>query len=694
MFVHTLQQAWYGGDGPAPVRSWLFEGMADYLSFDPGDVHALPGRLRQFVADTVDARTRWTNVRTLEELCTVDEPLQLGEFFAARTPGLQPGPESDPWIAFYRQGALLYQFLHESDDGRYQKNLLAFEKRAFDGEHDAKDFAASLAPRKLPDVERSFLDWVREQHRAAFPDVALDRDTLRAATARGADGKPLGLPAPAPATPSKAPPEPAREKPAAAVEPAKPAPTSSAATAPAPTPLVPLRYDDATPEESYAAALADMAAGHARAASEALTALMPQLSGTELGPVLQRDLERIAAWTAARDAFLTRLAGSDETLEIAVERVSTTKWRVRSLEEGVVVLDDKKGGVKRVPVEDLDPLALARQMEDGADSWTRYYLYVLREDERWKKLLREDGGPASALLADARDVYAARVRLGRAVVALRDLAAQPAPTASADVDRQVDAVRLLLKDLGDTSLVTRKRDVLRNHARALLERRFGLQPPLKRLAGKVETLGKERVRITYDFSDARQLADFDPAPYPVLASKGFNGGGEESRFWVEDGKLVAVEKASLRTVYDLGAPLTVRYDLEFVDAKVPDPKFCVALGICDDGHEHFLWALNLNGLQLLDKSASDHSEEPERALYLDTRYALELEHDGERVTLRCEGLEQSTLGVGNRRSGAVFLRAVSQIPVRIESLTIEGQLLPESFQRMQRLWAEAQMAGW
>jgi hypothetical protein len=470
--------------------------------------------------------------------------------------------------------------------------------------------------------------------------------------------------------------------------------TPPAVVAPSSNAPASIPYDDVSPEERYAAALADIGAGRVRAASDALAALSPEVAATGLGPRVAREQERVAAWTAARDAFFAKAAAEDLTLELSVARVSTTKWRLRGVEDGQAVLDDRKGGVKRVPVEDLDPLALARQMDGVEPSWTRFYVYVLREDERWKKLLKEDGGPASALLEDARTDYPRLVRLGRAVAGLRALASEPAATAEGELERQLGILRILLAELGDTELVERKRELLRDHALALLERRFTLQNPLKRLAGKAELAGK-RLRVAYDFSDARQLADFDPAPYPLLASKGFSGPeGEEGSFTVSEGRLVATGRASLRTVYDLGAPMAVHYDVEFVDQQAPDPHFHLALGVCDDGQEHFLWAINLNVLQLLDRSATDYTEDPPRALYLDTRYAMELEHDGQRVTLRCEGLEQATLGAGNRSSGAVFLRAVGTIPVRVDALVIEGQLLPESFVRMQRSWAEAQMAAW
>lgn len=78
---------------------------------------------------------------------------------------------------------------------------------------------------------------------------------------------------------------------------------------------------------------------------------------------------------------------------------------------------------------------------------------------------------------------------------------------------------------------------------------------------------------------------------------------------------------------------------------------------------------------------------------MENPYAMELRHDGSRLVLSCEGAEQRSLAVGSLRSGAVFLCASSDYPVRVERLTIEGVLPPGGFARLERARIERELAG-
>jgi len=681
VFAHVLQQAWYGDEGAAPVRSWLFEGQADFLAgAAPADDGApAPERLQAFVEDCATTERRWAHVRTLGELVTVDEPLHLEELFNERTrdPRLRPAPGDDPWVSFYREGALVYAFLHDGDKGRHRAGLAKYLKSAFGGARDAQALDKAFAPEDAAALERAFLAWVVRRQRAAFPDIELDPEPVLGAFARTEWG---GVELPAP-------------EPMAAPEP-EPAPTPGAPGVPA-TSADPKRfgYSDATREERLAGALAAVGAGETRAALAELEALQAEGQGSELAGRIERELARVHAWIAARDAFLTRLAGEGGGLELTVPRVSTTKWRLKAFEpEGMLVLDDKKGGIKRISLEELDALELARQMGGSDAEWTRFYVYALRGDERWKKLLKPDGPEAAALLEDGKGEYPTWIALGRAVRALRGLAAAPEARTPAEIDAQVAVLRSLLTDSAGTALVARKKDGLRQHALQLLERRLEKKSPGDLLGGKFEALPNGRARLTYSFDDARELEDFTSEPYPVLASKAFpTQDGKEGRFTLDHGRLVALGRASLRSKFDIGSPLAVTYDLEFGETQVEKPDFFLALGVCDDGDEHFVWALNMKSLQMFDIGRVDYTPDVPLPLYMDTPYDMHLVHDGQRATLSCEGKEQCRMGVGERREGAVFLRATSDRPVRVGKLVIEGQLTATSFARLKRAWAEGEL---
>jgi hypothetical protein len=263
-----------------------------------------------------------------------------------------------------------------------------------------------------------------------------------------------------------------------------------------------------------------------------------------------------------------------------------------------------------------------------------------------------------------------------------------------EIDQRVELFRGLLRDRAGTSVVARKREVLRAHAQALLEQRFEFAGPAAALGGKLEALGGERVRVSYAFDDPRELQDFSVDLYPLVAARTLQGKNTESEpFHVERGALRALGRCTLRSLYDLEAPLVVRYDLEFEDVKLEQPAFYLALGICDDGREHFVWAVNLSSLQVLDAGGTRGTPEASSSFFLDKSYALELRHDGERARLLCDGKDQGSLDAGTRRSGAVFLDATTDLPLSIQKLSIEGRLRADSFERLKRTWAARQLAG-
>jgi hypothetical protein len=684
-FVHALQCAYHPENEAAPLRCWLFEGMADFLARpERADAFPAPERLSDFVRDAKAPDTRWAHLRTLAEMCTVDEPLHLEEFFQERTPdpSLMPGPDQDPWTAFYRQATLLYAFL-ATRDGEHRAGLAKWIGRAFAGSRGADAFAASFAPRKVEELERSFLGWIQDEHERAFPSEKVKPELLLGCLSR-AD---LGALAAAEPAPSAAP------APASGTARSAPAPRAPAGSTRA---LAPLSIADATPDERLAWAITEIGAGRLRAGRTRLNELR-QGADAALVERIEREDRRAAAWEAARDAFLARVVGDESEIELDLgPRVTATEFGVRAYSEGLVELDDKKGGIRRVPVESLDPLALARAMRTGPSEseWQRFYLFVLRGDERWKKLLKPEGAEAAALLADARSDYPGRLQLGEAMAKIAALADRPPPSTPKEADQRAQAFKHLLTELSGTSIVARKRAQLRAHAQAVFERRFDLTGPSSVLAGRLETLGAERVRITYAFDDPKELADFSTDLYPKIASRSLGTTqAKDVPFQVSRGALIALGQATLRTLYDLEAPLSVRYDVEFEKAEAERMAFYLAAGIADDGAEHFVWAVNLDSLQMLDHSGWATSAVNESEFVLGQAYPLELRHDGREARLLCNGKEQARLGVEARQWGALFLRANTDLSLAIQKLVIEGRLRPESFDRMKRAWAERQMAG-
>ncbi len=684
--VHALQCAYYAAEGPAPIRCWMFEGMADYLSRpEPGDALPAPARLSEFVDDAKTPETRWAHMRGLEEMCAVDEPNRLQEFFDLRTvdASLMPGPGLDPWTAFYREATLLHAFLASADDGKHRSGLTKWLGRAFSGNRSAEAFAASFAPEKLDELEREFLAWVQREHKRAFPGEKVKPEVVLAALSRA---EPDALAAAG-----------AKPEPKSRAEPEKtPTPVSGAARPPARGNLAPLSLADATADERLALAITEIGSGRLRAGRARLAGL---LEGAEpaFAARVEREARRAEAWEAARDAFLLRLVDEKTLLPLDLgPRVTAKEFGVRSYSEGLVELDDKKGGIRRIQVETLDPWSLAREMRFGSTEgdWTRFYVFILRDRDQWKKLLKPDSEEAKALLADGREDYPARLELGKAMAKIAALADRPLPTTPRDADQRIDVFRSLLVDHANTSVVKRKRAQLRAQALALYERRFELLGPVAFLKGKLESLGSERVRITYAFDDPHELDDFESKLYPQIASRGLGTTrAKDVPFQVSKGALIALGQAGLRTLYDLGAPLTVRYDIQYEKADVQQTPFYFALGVCDDGSEHFAWAVNLSSLQVFETLNAASTPEKDSTFELGRPHPLELRHDGKALKLLLGGKQQCSLDAGARQYGAVFLRASTDLELRMDKLVLEGGLRPNGFERMKRVWAERQMAG-
>lgn len=674
---HVLQESWYSGGRNAPTTHWILEAQADFLARPPAAA-PLAARSAALVAEARTARTSWLGLRTLDELLAVQQPDRLEGFFRTHAP---PGFDADEriepdareavlgWSAFERQACLLFHFLHEGEQGLQRPALQAFVRSALAGRVDAPAFASAFAPRTTAELDRAFLTWIVGLRRSAEPGAALDTTALLRAFQRGDALSEEDLPE--------------LELPPA------------------------LTLDDATPAERLAWALAELALGRMQAGRQRLDALLalPELA-PELRARAETERRRAAAWTGVRDAFLAQRLAERGSLELPADggggggggggkEVKEVKARLTAREGDELVLEDKRAGSRRLALEGLEPLALARQIPARAfePEWARLYPYVLAGDARAAKLLKEDGGEASALLADARADYPERLALGRRMLVLDRLARAPMPVTPAEADAQLSDLRGLVAQLAGTPLLERERPELRQLARDWLARRLELAGPESALQGKLVHLGDGRVRLSYDFDAPEELLDFTSALYPVLAAKGLGTATNQQPFAVAGRAATGRGQAALRSRVELATPLTVRYAISYGETDRRDIPPAFALGLCDDGAEHFLWAVNLTFLQLFEDDHADHAEGGTKGLYQGTTYAIEVHHDGQHVTLACEGIEQCSIEVSSRTAGAFFLRSASDMEVSVHRLELEGRLLPGGARAAEQAWLERQLAG-
>jgi len=138
VLLHACQQAWFAGQGGAPLESWLFEGMADALAStgaDPSVVRPDPGAMRMLVQDAQDEHRSFANLRTLDELLTLGEASRLASFYRERTPKeLEPLDTRDSWWGFYRQASSLFAYFWSDQEARHRPALVAFVGDALRGQ--------------------------------------------------------------------------------------------------------------------------------------------------------------------------------------------------------------------------------------------------------------------------------------------------------------------------------------------------------------------------------------------------------------------------------------------------------------------------------------------------------------------------------------------------------------------------------
>ncbi len=674
--VHVLEQAYFGKN-KAPVRGWLFEGLAHFLSrVGPDgaapdlDVHAL----KQLIADAAE-QDRRALLRPLPEMFTVNEPDRLHSFLRVNAGlDLQGDAYSRAWWSFYRQGALLVYYLHEAEAGSRRPLLHALLGAEFRGEPAGSVLQSGLAETRPESFDESFLRWAIQEHRSAWPSIPVDVAALLRA----------GKPAAAPGGPQVA--ETATNPAATPVAPVPPTPAEELASA-----RIAVTMLDASPAERFALALQDVRNGRASAGLAALE----ELAARDLDPALRARLERergrIEAWIIARDGFLARLIADEQPLQFQ-HGGKRMKAGITLLEAGIIVFEPGRAGVEQLAVEALDPLQLAQQMDSAREGWARFYPYVLGGDERWKRLMKDEGPEASALREDAEGDYRAWLRSGELASRLESMGVSPEARSPHEVRQQLDELRAMQADFAGLELAERKRPALLRLAQQLFGVLFDLESPWEHLQGRAEPLDGGRVRLTYEFQDPAELEDFEAVSY----LKGYRKspdltGTHPDALRVEDGELRGSGAACLRTLFEVGVPLSVRYELAFEEAQPAQKVGWLNVGVCDDGQEHFAWGLNFSHLQVWDprEQAVAHSE---KVFVLATIYSMELRHDGSRVTLSCDGEQQQELPC-TRPGGAVFLWLHSEIPARVLGLVIEGDLRDSSFTRLREHWIEREAAA-
>jgi hypothetical protein len=411
-----------------------------------------------------------------------------------------------------------------------------------------------------------------------------------------------------------------------------------------------------------------------------------------------RRLRELARW---RLDFLEQWKGTNKKLRIEHDGAATA-GTFKQVEEGDLVLVDAKGRDLRVSLASLDCEQVLRRageakLEPGTPL-VRAYAALIAGRKSWSKglgatpeesLLKSDGAGWPALLAK-----------GEAAARLQKLGHQSLPANAPAAAAPLVELHALLVQKDVAELVEPRREMLRRFAAACFARQFdAVGLAAAGLAGRVLRKPDGTVRVTYDFKDAAQAADWVPARLPLSTRREVPPLRTPKEKWairIEDGKLSAIGAAGWISKLALAAPMAVTYHYQ----AAPPPGVenvdvaTMSVTLCDDDAGNRIETMDFAGIEI-------HSEKPfffkrdfDPKPYLwDTPFDLRIEHDGAAVRFVSHGLPDRKIPATARTSGRVGIYFYSDAVMELADLEIEGHVNEQTLSPLRQGWVEAQVAA-
>ena len=673
-----------------PWAMWLEEGLASYLAYHEGlaptclsERRIRPSMLEVVVRYAQDPVLRDQVLHPIEVLASFREPEQLDRLVTQRAEeaGVARPNENDVVLGFYGQSALWIHFLHHARDGALREKFLQYLKWALSANGGDDALRVALGEPDLAALDREFFRWVFEEHRRAFPQKPADAsviDTLFLA------------------------------RPAAAEDEEDEEEETEAAAAGAPTPPFSPSVLAIAPQEAEARhglALLQARAGRIEDAIATLEALV----GAQPAPVdadrAAREIERLRQLALLRDGFLESLvrSGTKWSVEHGGKKILAS---VKGVEGGFVALAENRAGVERIPLAAIDPVEIAREAGERAEQgrsepWARSYAYVLGGDSRWEKVLKLDSDAAKSLRDDARSWIPRAMRAGRAAERLQRLADAGLPADAAAGRAATDAIRALITESSDLPVVQTRSGDLRRLATAAIDATLAETHPASFLHGTWRDLGDGRTSIAWEFESEAEAGDFvKTSGYMaewrrILLSD--VGTEAESSWTVREGSFQGVGAACYRLPIAFSAPIAIRYQLRILDASEKEKDQAnFTVGFCDDRKDDQVLVINFGDLYVRNgpkQSKKSKSASEPFSYFLETDYAFDVQHDGQKIAVTLDGAPRSETAALGRTSGGVFLWFHTTMPVSIARFEIEGKIDPASIVDLRRARVEEMVVG-
>lgn len=682
--VVALFNAHWQGREKIALAPFVIEGYASHLAFpsgmQPESLGTLQPRatmLKRLATFAGDAELRPRFLYRVDQLADAVSMASLWALEQARANG---SPLAVDWPnasrAFFGSAQLWVAFFEEGPGKDRIEGWRKYVRSALNGRGGADMLRASLGDADLVALDREFWTWVLDANEAQNPNQKVERSVIEEIV--------------------KVPPR-VEAKGGGASASAKPGASGAARAAPAPFDPRSLALGSADVEARHGVALVRARAGDLDGAKTALEALAQ--GADERAALARRDVQRVTAAIAFREAFVTSIAKAGSKLPI--ERDGKKHLLpIARVEAGKVVFGENKAGIAELPLASLDPYELAKQYDKkealaGVPAWTRAWLYLVADDARWDKLLKDEGDEAKALRADAKGHYAKTLAAGRAGTVLEELATLPLPRTRAEADRVIEGVRKAI-EAGVPAASPAKRPALASFARAAYEGLANEVDAFSFVHGKAARMGDGTVLLEYDFLDPAQGQDF------------VQGLGAHEEFAasfpkIEDPKPVGLAKDGALALKGIGAwnfvlpmesPLEIDLSFAYEDrdgrAQI-GPLSYVAL--CEQGSGKVVLCELFGDLHARDDGTGlfERFKTGPREFTPGRVYELAIRHDGTRVKSTLDGQPSHECEAGPRKRGRVSILVSSDYHVVISRLSLRGKIDASGLPELRAGWVDGKL---
>ena len=681
--VHGLWQAHAHKLDKLPGPLWLVEGLADYIARGFGKTPAeldLAKPMKSQLESVV--RICRPKPAAQKQLATFDELLALDPFLFGtqeETNWYHSLPKQDYESSFYGRAAevaLLYQFLHDGDNGKLRAGLQKFVRLALGGAKAPGALQRALGLKDFSDCAVSYWQFIFEAYKTTNKEFDIEavrgpREVALAIALLGASIKEPIAPLPRFAA----------AEPVAVADPLAPAPRQAA-------PIAEPVFDAAAVR---AEALFTASEGRLAEAIASLEALGED--GVE-------ELERLRAVAELRRDYLQRIVESGSRLRLQIDGKKANA-KVLAVTDTTLTLEATKRVPSELPITAW-PLAelLSKTTKARPPTGTpeqRAILGALLSSDKWQRYLRKDLGRGTDLEATL-EAFPELLATGAAVAGMRALVDRtrlepPDPAGT------LAAVRALAAHSADHAFVRKYKPFVLDRARQALAETATDQAIVDSLHATSGSLEDGTLQLTYDFLSADELEDFVLATGgPTDRTVGLVPSALPESRWshtIQSGALRTRGNTVLQHIAPLTEPVRIEYlrityytqDVEYTF------KNGMVLTICDDLAMSYLYSAGYaTVVAVVSKGAGNFAEQEPTMPYLyETPYWSSLSYADGLLTAECDGAEPLSLEVSTGYRGYTLLMFHSDAQMGLQELQIEGQLDDAGRRELAQAYADGEL---